>query len=166
LNLLVNARRYGFDGKEIASKLYNIQELEWKENELKGKCKKLSKRISNYKDVIPLTEDIAALGIGIDELIALKVGINQAAKVYNLPPLAATLQLINDIKKYNKIGGLRRELSALNLQKHAISEFCSHHSRGIMALLNLQSHGITEEQIISLKNFLENNGCKIDRVRG
>src|SRR5919198_5473287 len=57
LNLLVNARRYGFDGKEIASKLYNIQELEWKENELKGKCKKLSKRISNYKDVIPLTED-------------------------------------------------------------------------------------------------------------
>jgi hypothetical protein len=27
LNLLGNAKRYGFDGKEIASKLYNIQEL-------------------------------------------------------------------------------------------------------------------------------------------
>jgi hypothetical protein len=98
LNLLSNAKRYGFDGKEIASKLYNIQELEWKEKELRGKCKKLSKRISKYKDVVPLTEDIAALKIGIDELISLKVGINQAAKLYNLPPLAATLQLINDIK--------------------------------------------------------------------
>jgi DNA-binding transcriptional MerR regulator len=94
LNLLSNAKRYGFDGKEIASKLYNIQELEWKEKELRGKCKKLSKRISKYKDVVPLTEDIAALKIGIDELISLKVGINQAAKLYNLPPLAA----INDIK--------------------------------------------------------------------
>jgi DNA-binding transcriptional MerR regulator len=102
LNLLSNAKRYGFDGKEIASKLYNIQELEWKEKELRGKCKKLSKRISKYKDVVPLTEDIAALKIGIDELISLKVGINQAAKLYNLPPLAATLQLINDIKNIIK----------------------------------------------------------------
>jgi hypothetical protein len=44
-----------------------------------------------------LTEEIAALQIGIDELIALKVGIIQAAKHYNLPPLATTLQLIKKI---------------------------------------------------------------------
>src|SRR5919202_1599422 len=31
LNLLLKAKRYRFDGKEIASKLYNVQELEWKE---------------------------------------------------------------------------------------------------------------------------------------
>jgi hypothetical protein len=98
LKLLLSAKRYGFDGKEIASKLYNIQELEWKEKQLKDKCKKLSKRISKYKDIVPLTEDIAALQIGIDELIALKAGISEAAKLYNLPPLTATLQLINDIK--------------------------------------------------------------------
>jgi hypothetical protein len=98
LKLLLSAKRYGFDGKEIASKLYNIQELEWKEKQLKDKCKKLSKRISKYKDIVPLTEDIAALQIGIDELIALKAGISEAAKLYNLPALTATLQLINDIK--------------------------------------------------------------------
>ena len=69
--LLSNAKRYGFDGKEIAEKLYNIQDLELKEKELRDRTKKLSKRISKYKDVSPLTEDIAALGIGIDELLAL-----------------------------------------------------------------------------------------------
>ena len=106
LNLLLNAKSYGFDAKEIATKLYSIQELEWKEKQLKDKCRKLSKRISKYKDVVSLTEDIAALQIGIDELIALKVGINEAAKLYKLPFLTATLQLINDIKKYNKINGL------------------------------------------------------------
>jgi hypothetical protein len=77
LNVLVNAKEYGFDGK-------------------------LSKRISKYKDVVPLTEEIAALQIGIEELIALKVGINEAVKLYNLPPLAATLRLINDIKNITK----------------------------------------------------------------
>jgi hypothetical protein len=61
LNLLVNAKGYGFDGKEIASKLYNIQELEWKANELKDKRKKLSERISKYKNVVPLLSVIGVV---------------------------------------------------------------------------------------------------------
>ena len=56
LSVLSIAKKYGFGGKEIAEKLWNIQELEWKEKELKDKCKKLSKRISKYKEIIPFTE--------------------------------------------------------------------------------------------------------------
>jgi hypothetical protein len=90
LNLLVNAKSHGFNGKEIAEKLRTIQELECKENKLKDKYKKLSKRISKYKDIVPLTEDIAA------------VGISQAAKYYKLPPLTAILRLIEDIKNMKR----------------------------------------------------------------
>jgi hypothetical protein len=75
--------------------------------------------------VVPLIEDIAALGIGIDELLALKVGVYQATKHYSLPSLTATLQLIDDIKRYNKINGLKEELSALYLCKFVINEACS-----------------------------------------
>jgi hypothetical protein len=159
LNLLKNAKRYGFDDKEIADKLYNIQEPEWKEKELKDKCKKFSKRISKYKDIVPLTEDIAAWGIGIDELLALKIGMNQAAKHYNLPPLAATLRLIDDLK-YNKINGLKEELSALYLQKYTLDQACSHQSQALIALAKLKSNGITEHRILQLNNFLEKNGVK------
>ena len=160
LKLLSNAKRYGFDGKEIADKLYNMLELEWKEKELKNKSKKLSKTISKYKDVVPLTEDIAAWGIGIDELLALKVGINQAAKFYNLPPLAATLRLIDDIKKYNKINGLKEELSALYLRKFAINEACSSQCESLITLAKLKSHGLTEDRLLQLNNFLEDNAYK------
>jgi hypothetical protein len=163
LNVLVNAKSYGFDGKEIASKLYNIQGLEWKEKELKHKRKKLSKRISQYKDIVPLTEDIAALGVGIDELIALKIGIKEAAKVYNLPPLTATLRLIGDIKKYNKIDGLKKELSALYLQKYTLDEVCSRQSQSLVNLAKLKSYGLTENMILQLNDFLQNNGYKDTR---
>jgi hypothetical protein len=101
---------------------------------------------------VPLTEEIAALQIGIDELIALKVGINQAVKLYNLPPLTATLWLINDMKKYHKIDGLKNELSALTLQKYAINEFCSRNRDVITALFKLRNQGITEYEIISFYN--------------
>jgi hypothetical protein len=53
LNVLKNAKKYGFDGKQIASKLYNFKFLEWKEKELKDKRKRLSRRISKYKDIVP-----------------------------------------------------------------------------------------------------------------
>ena len=66
MNVLINAKRYGFDGKEIADKLYDFKFLEWKDKELKDKHKKLSKRMSKFKDIAPLVESIAALGIGIN----------------------------------------------------------------------------------------------------
>lgn len=65
----------------------------------------VTKQAAKYKDILPLVEEISALQIGIDELIALKVGINQTAKHYDLSPLTSTLRLIEDIKK-NKIDGL------------------------------------------------------------
>jgi hypothetical protein len=161
--ILVNAERYGFDDKRIASKLWGMQDLERKEKGLKNKCKELSKQAAKYKDILPLAEEIAAWGVGIAELLALKVGINQAAKHYNLPPLAATLQLIEDIKKYNKINGLKEELSALYLQKYTIEQAYSRKSQPLIALATLKSYGLTEDRILQLSNFLESNGYKDTR---
>ena len=97
-----------------------------------------SKLLRKCKDVLPLTEEIAALQIGVDELIALKAEINHAVKLYKLPPLAATLRLIEDINKYEKLGGLERELQRLSLQKFAIAEACARQS---LALTKMQNQG-------------------------
>ena len=155
LNVLRNAKRYGFDGKEIADKLYDFKFLEWKEKEFKDKHKKLSKRMSKFKDIVPLAEGIAALGIRKDELLALEVGIKEAAKYYNLPYVSAAMRLMDDIKTYNKINGLRRELDRLSLQKYALDQACSRQSRSLIALAKLKNHGITEEQIILLNTVME-----------
>ena len=72
------------------------------------------------------------------------------------------LYMINLIIDHNKKGQLKRELSELAFQKHAIKEALSRNSQVIMALMNLRGHGITEDQIISLNKFLENNGYNID----
>ena len=160
LSVLSNAKKYGFDGKEIADKLYGFKFLECKEKEFKDKRKKLSKKISKYKDVVPFTEEIVALGIGINELITLKTGINVAAKQYNLSPLADTLRLIDDIKTYNKINDIKKELTALQLQKYSLDQAFSRQSQSLAALAKLQSHGVTEDKILQMNNLLENNGYK------
>ena len=100
--------------------------------------------------------------IGKSELISFKVAVNVAAQIYGLTPSAAALRVINIVSDYNKKGQLEHELSGLNLQKYAISRFCSSRNQVITALMNLYSHGITDERIISLNNFLANNEYNIN----
>jgi hypothetical protein len=81
---------------------------------------------------------------------------NEVAQIYRLTPSGAALRIINVISEYNRKGQLERELSELSLQKYAINEFCSSSSQAIHALMNLRNHGITEDRLIHLNNFLEN----------
>jgi hypothetical protein len=157
LNLLINAREYQFNVKKIARKLRGIQRLEKKEKQLRGRCEIFTKQAAKYKNILPLVEEISALQIGVEELIAFKIAINQAVKYYDLSPLTCTLRLIDDIKKYNKIDGLKKELSSLYLQKHTVDQVCFSQNKSMRALINLQSLGITEDRILELNYFLENN---------
>jgi hypothetical protein len=119
-----------------------------------------SKKEAKYKDVIPFTEELVALGVGIQELIGLEIGIKEASKMYNLPFFHSTVRLIDDIKIYNIINGAKRELERLSLKKYALDQACASQSQSLVALAKLKSHGITEDRILQLNNLLDNNGYK------
>ena len=70
------------------------------------------------------------------------------------------MQLTEDIKKYNKINGLKKEIDALSLQKYALDEACLNQSESLITLANLKSYGPTEDRLLELNNFLENNEYK------
>jgi uncharacterized protein (UPF0335 family) len=159
LNVLINAKENGFDGKKIVPKL-SIKRLEKKEEGLRNNCTIFAKQLTKYKEILPLAELVHSMHISGPELVSFKAALNEAAETYGLTPTSAALDVINLIKDHNKKGQLKRELSELSFQKYAIDRFCSSHSQVIMALANLQSHGITEERIILLNNFLESNGYK------
>jgi hypothetical protein len=160
LNLLVAAKEYRYSPGKIVAKLRNLKHLENKENKLRNSCEMLSKKEAKYKEVIPLANIIWDLHIGRSELIPFKAALNETAETYGLTPSSAALDVINLIIDHNKKGQLKRELSELNLQKYAIDRFCSSHSQVMMTLMNLKNHGITEQQIILLNNFLDSNGYK------
>jgi hypothetical protein len=68
--------------------------------------------------------------------------------------------VISLIKDHNKKAQLKKELSEPTLQKYAIDRFFSSRSQVIMALMNLHGHGLTDDRILELNNFLESNGYK------
>jgi hypothetical protein len=157
LDVLIAAKEYRYSPGKIVAKLRNITRLENKENKLKTSCEAFSKKEVNYKEIIPYTEEIVALHIGIPKLIGLEVAIKEAANMYNLPFFHSAVRLIEDIKAYNKLGGLKKETDRLSLQKSLLDQACSRQSQSLIALAKLKSHVITEDRLIQLNNILENN---------
>jgi hypothetical protein len=160
VNLLLAAKEYRYSPGKIVAKLRSIKGLENKENKLKTSCDVLSKQAEKYKGMIPLAQIIWDLRIGKNELISFKIAVCEAAQLFGFPRSTAAVYVLNNLRDYNKKGELKKELSSLYLQKYAVDEFCSRHIQVIMALTNLKSRGLTEEQIISLNNSLESNGYK------
>jgi vacuolar-type H+-ATPase subunit I/STV1 len=117
LNVLVNAKENEFDGKKIVEKLKKIKGLQSKEEKLKKHCGVLSEQVKKCNNVLPLAQKMVALNIDIKQLLIFESTVNQLAKQYNLPPYVAAWRLFNEIKEYNKIGGLKKEVSRLSQQK-------------------------------------------------
>jgi hypothetical protein len=166
VNLLLAAKEYRYSAGKIVGKLRSIKGLENKENRLKSSCDVLSKQADKYKGIIPLAQLIWDLHIGKNELISFKVAVCEAAELFGFPRSTAAVYVLNNLRDYNKKGQLKNELSSLYLQKYTVEQFCSRQSQAIMALTNLQSHGITEERIVQLNTMLENNGYKAINSNG
>ena len=148
LNVLTNTKENGFDGKKIVAKLKRIQRLQNKEERLKNSCEILSGQVKECNNVLPLAQKIKAMNIDIQQLLVFESTVNQIAKQYNLPPSVAAFRLFNEIKDYEKIGGMKREISRLCQQIFVVNEVWANQNRAMMAMLNLQSRGITEDIIL------------------
>jgi hypothetical protein len=118
----------------------------------------LEKRAARYQYIIPLSEQFVSFGIGIDPLIAFNILVTETADTYNIPILAAPFRVIKEIEDYREVIGLKKELSRLSWQIITMNEILGRKNNAVMALLKLQSHGVTEDQILSMYRFFEKNG--------
>jgi hypothetical protein len=59
-------------------------------------------------------------------------------------------QVINDIRDYNKLGGLKKHLAAPCAQVHAVKEVCSHQNQAMVALVKLKSYGSVMTAVVAM----------------
>jgi hypothetical protein len=63
---------------------------------------------------------------------------------------------------YNNIGGLKKELEKLFTQVFAVKQLCFSQNKSMMAMLNLQNRGITEDRILYINNLLKSKRWNMD----
>jgi hypothetical protein len=94
------------------------------------------------------------MGIDIDKLLVFSVAVDEKAEIYNMSISAAAYRVIEEIENYNRVGGLNKEISRLAVQIYAMNEICAPRSKAVTSLLKLQNHGITDDEILNVYEFL------------
>ena len=62
--------------------------------------------------------------------------------------------MIEDIDNYNRIIGMKNEISNLAMQRYAINQISAPRDKAITALLKLQALGITDDEILNVYEFV------------
>ena len=62
---------------------------------------------------------------------------------------SAAYRVIEDIQYYNRLGGMKKELSNVATKLFVMNQLSARQNKTVMALIKLQSRGVTEEQILS-----------------
>jgi hypothetical protein len=150
LLLLQTIKQTGYEPNKIVARFSHIESLIQTEKGLKNNCKILEERIDRCLEVLPLCEQIVRLRIGMSELLAFHTAVSEKAEMHNLSMERAAYSVIEDIQYYNKLGGMKKELSDVTTKVFVMNQLYARQNNAVMALIKLQCQGVTEDQILSL----------------
>jgi hypothetical protein len=74
------------------------------------------------------------------------------------------LALMEEIESYERVGGLKNEISKLVMQKYTVDQICVQRNKAITSLVKLQSYGVTDEEIYNIHEFM-NRVCMENGAR-
>jgi hypothetical protein len=96
--------------------------------------------------------------------VAFHTAVIKRADFENIPEEGAAYRVMEEIESYERVGGLKNEISNLVMQKYTIDQIGAQRNKAITSLVKLQSFGVTDEEIFNIHEFL--NGARLENVKG
>lgn len=145
-----------YDPEKIIKQFSHIKSLRQEERHLRDNCKIYESRLARHSDALPICERLYRLGIGLGELLAFHTAVSERAETNGLPIGEAAYGVIKDIRDYNNLGGMKKQLSDKASQIFTLNQISARQNRAITSLLKLQTYGITDEEIVNIYEMLNN----------
>jgi transposase-like protein len=154
LNLLRNLK-YKYDDKRILAAFSTIRSMKKVKWEIDNDRRGFEDRIKKCKDVLPLAEQIMRFNVGIGELLAFHSAVYEKVDMERIPPDTAAYKVVEDIRDYSQLGGLKKEINRLQQQIFMYNAFMANKQAALMSLMRLQCMGINEDRILNMEHFLQ-----------
>jgi len=106
------------------------------------------------KDVLPLDEQITQLKIGVGELLAFHCAVYEKADMEKIP-LDTGYKIVEDIRDYSQLGGLKHEQNRLQQQIFMSQMFIGSRQATLESLAKLQSLGVRDEVIQNMARLID-----------
>ena len=112
-------------------------------------------KLATVKDVLPLAEQITELKIGISELLAFHSAVYEKADMERIPLDTAAYKIVEDIRDYSQLDGLKHEQNRLQQQIFMSQMLMASRQAALESLIRLQSLGVRDEEIQNMAKLID-----------
>jgi hypothetical protein len=137
VSVLKTIRHIGYNPQKIVSEFSRIKSIRQTEKRLRANCKIFESRMARCQEVLPMSEQIVRLGIGVPELLALHTAVLKKADTDNLSRDRAAYHVIEEIRDYNNLGGMKKQLSDVSLQIFTMNQISARQNKVVTSLFRL-----------------------------
>jgi hypothetical protein len=153
--LIQTLQRNSYDCAKILSACADIEDTKRLRQEVDHDRQNLEARLEEVKDTLPLAEQLLQYGIGINEVIAFKLAVDEKAYMENIPRWTAAFKVIEEIRDYSQLGGLKKEQNRLQQQIFMLNMIMTTRQQAFVSLMRLQALGVTDMEIKNMARVMD-----------
>jgi len=158
VTVLDTIEEMGNDSQKIVTSLARIKSFRQTERRLKKNCRFWESRAAHYKEAFRMCERVVSNGIGISLVLALETAVIKKIEVDGVPASSAPYRIMQDIEDYNRLGGIKKQVSDMMMQIHLMKEFLGRQNDAIHTFMKLRLSGMAEDQILKTCRVIERDG--------
>jgi hypothetical protein len=120
----------------------------------------LRARLEEVKDTLPLAEQLLQYGIGFSEVLAFLSAVDEKADMESTSRGAAAYKVIEEIRDYSQLGGLKKEQDRLQQQIFMSNMIMTTRQQALISLVRLQALGVTDMEIKNIARLMDYGSWK------
>ena len=86
-------------------------------------------------------------------MLAFHTAVSEKAEMHNMSMESAAYRVIEDIRDYNKLSGIKKQFYDVSTKVFVMNQFSARQNNAVMALIKLQSQGVTEDRQRLLEEY-------------
>jgi hypothetical protein len=153
--LIQTLQRDNYDCAKILSAFVEIDDTKKLRQDVDHDRQNLDARLEEVKDTLPLAEQLLQYGIGINEVMAFKLAVDEKADMERISRGAAAYKVIEEIRDYSQLGGLKKEQNRLQQQIFMLNVIMTSRQQTFASLMRLQALGVTDMEIRNMARVMD-----------
>ena len=114
--LIQTLQRDNYDCAKILDAFADIEDTKRLRQEVDHDRHNLEARLEEVKDTLPFAEQLSQYGVGISEVLAFMLAVDEKADMEGISRGAAAYKVIEEIRDYSQLGGLKKEQDRVQQQ--------------------------------------------------
>ncbi|MFZ0220065.1 MAG: hypothetical protein WAM42_00055, partial [Candidatus Nitrosopolaris sp.] len=115
----------------------------------------LEARLEEVKDMLPFAEQLLQYGVGINEVLAFMLAVDEKADMESISRGAAAYKVIEEIRDYSQLGGLKKEKDRVQQQIFMSNMIMTTRQQALVSLIRLQALGVSDMEIKNMAQLTD-----------